>query len=103
MQEFEKRFIALAFWMRSYLIALKYNLPNTDDIYARLLKESDYFEDLMYDLGLSNPAIFEAYLIEFILDFRNLAIAEMSNNSQQRNKHFEDLLQITNKISEYFL
>lgn len=102
MEEFEKHFLSLTFWTRLLLTSMKFDLPNSQEIYDRLIEETNHFEKLMYELGQSNPEIFKNYMVDFIVTFRNLAIAEMSNNSQLKNKSFENMLQITNKISEYF-
>lgn len=102
MDRFQKHFLELAIWSRALIIALKFNLPNTEDIYKRLLEEPANFQQIMAAyLGIANPNLFRNYLEQFIADFWNLAVAVLANDTQRANESFRKLYQATDNMSEF--
>ena len=103
MDQFHKHLINVAIWSRALVIALKFNMPNTEDIYNRLLNEPKEVRDLIASsLSFGAPDLFESYLTEMIVDFRDLAEAVLANNPQRANDSLRKLYQTTDDMAEFF-
>lgn len=103
MDQFQRHFLDLAIWSRALVIALKFNLPNAEDVYKRLLKEpSDMGGTMATFFGLENAMIFENHLLNLITNFRHLTDALITNNEQAANESFKNLYQMADDMSVFF-
>lgn len=102
-EQFQRHILDLAIWSRSLLIALKYDLPNTGEIYQRLLNEPDDTHEIMSAFfGEANANQYENYLIELINCFVLLAEAMLSNNETEANNNYKCLISITDDMASFF-
>jgi len=103
MDAFQRHFLDLAIWSRALVLALKFKLPNAEDIYKRLLQEpSDMREIMATFFGLENAMIYENHLLNLITNFRHLTDALITTNEQAANESFKNLYQMADDMSEFF-
>lgn len=103
MDQFQRHLLDLAIWSRALVIGLKYNLPNTEVIFNKLLEvPTDTHEILAIFFGLENANTYENYLLQFITNLRHLTDALLTNNAQQADESYKNLHQITDDISMFF-
>lgn len=103
MDRFQRHLLNLAIWSRALVIGLKYNLPNTEDFFNRLLEvPADTQEIMATFFGLENASIYKNYLLYFIANFRHLTEALLTNNAQQTDQNYKNLHQITDEMSVFF-
>ena len=103
MDQFQRHILDLATWSRALVTGLKYNLPNTEDVFTRLLEIPANTQQIMAAFfGLQNANTYENHLLEFITSLRHLAEALLTNNAQQADENFKNLHQIADDISMFF-
>jgi hypothetical protein len=103
MDQFQRHLVDLAIWTRALVIALKFKLPDVENIYERLLDETNDTRDIMASFfGPQNALIYENYLIELITGFRHLTEALLSNDVQKADESYKSLNQMADNMSEFF-
>jgi len=103
MNQFHNHMADLTIWSRALLIALKFNLANTDDVFTRLLQESKDTQEIMSTFfGPESANQFSDLLTRQTATFRHLAEALIANNSQEADASFKELYQIAEDIAHFF-
>ncbi len=103
MDQFQRHLLNLAIWSRALVIGLKYNLPNTEVFFNRLLGvPTDTSEIMATFFGLENAIIYQNYLLQFITNFRHLTEALLANDMQLADESYRNLHQIADEMSVFF-
>jgi len=103
MNQFHNHMADLTIWSRALLIALKFNLADTEDVYKRLLQESKDIHEIMSTFfGPENADQFSNLLTRQIATFRHLAEALIANNRQEADANFKELYQIADDVANFF-
>lgn len=100
---FRKNLLDLAVWSRAYAIARKFNVPNQDALFERLLRVPvDGYEVIRTYLG--NPAAQRQLdlITKQIITFRELIDAMITNDAQKATDNLAAWYQTSDELADFF-
>lgn len=101
--EFRFHVLELAIWGRSLALSLKYKLPDTEAIYARLLEVPSHFYDSMSTFyGQEIAEQFLNLLTQHLISFRTLTEALLSGDQAAADASLKQFYANADQISEFF-
>lgn len=108
--EFRYQTFLLGLWGRALIISIRYDLPNADATYRRLLEvPTAIYENLSTFYGMEQAERYINLLTQYLINFRDLIIAMKAGDStgagaawQRWNQNVEDISSFFAQLNPYW-
>ena len=100
---FQRHNVDLAVWRRALATALKFDLPNYEQVFERLLREpQDTAEFLETFFGHENANRYREIMYQRIVLFRSMVESMIAGDTADTEKHFQALNHLADQLADFF-